>query len=62
MGSPAGVGMPYADDSECPRCGCGSKDLKPEALPVVYREFGKSVELVCQICGRHWLQNRRDRG
>lgn len=46
----------YHGFSECQRCGMGSKNLKPEALPRVAAKFGTTVMLACQICGRLWLQ------
>lgn len=45
----------YTHPVECPRCGQGSKTLKPESLPLVFREFGSNKILMCQICFRQWI-------
>lgn len=45
----------YAHEYECPRCGQGSKDLKPEYLAVIVLEFGLSACLRCDICGKQFL-------
>lgn len=47
----------YQGEYECPQCGMGSKDLKPEALAKVTRNFGSTVRLFCQICDRVFLVN-----
>jgi len=45
----------YQKECECPQCGCGPKDLKPEALPIIVRQFGNNTELRCDICGNFWI-------
>jgi hypothetical protein len=39
----------------CPQCGLGSEDLIPTGLAEIVREFGSTVALKCQICGRTFI-------
>ena len=45
----------FHGESECPQCGCGSNDLKSEALPFIVTVLGKWMKLKCDICGRFWI-------
>jgi hypothetical protein len=45
----------YRGECECPQCGCGSKGLKPEALPLIMHSFGLSHWLKCDICKHEWI-------
>lgn len=42
-------------DYECPQCGCGSKDLKPEAQAEIIRHMGNSAVVKCAVCNRVFM-------
>jgi len=50
------TGIRYTGECECPQCGLGSAGLKPECLPFAIKRFGTTVVLVCDVCGKHWMQ------
>lgn len=52
-------GERYRGEYECPRCGCGSKDLKLEALAIEIRRMGNTVKLACDICGFRFLHTEQ---
>lgn len=47
----------YQGECECPTCGCGSKDLKLDALPFLVKRLGKWAKLSCDICGQQYIVN-----
>jgi hypothetical protein len=52
-------GARYHGECECPQCGLGSAGLKAGCLPFAIKRFGTTVLLVCDICGKQWMQEEK---